>query len=67
MLKTAGEKRKHRPRTMNEALEEVKKEEEVQFSFYLPKSHRTKYRRKAEDMGYSMAEKLREHIANFIK
>jgi hypothetical protein len=49
-----------------EALKEIIKEEEVQFSFHLPKSHRLKYRRKAEDMGSSMAEKLREHVASFI-
>lgn len=67
MLKAKTGNKTHRSRTVDDAIREVKKEDLTQFSFYLPKSHRLKFRRKAEDKGLSAAEELRAYIARYIE
>lgn len=66
MLKIKRGKNSHRSRTVDDAIKDVKKEELVQVSFWIPKNQRLKFRRKAEDMGSSAAEELRKYITSFI-
>jgi hypothetical protein len=67
MLKVKKGKNSHRSRTVDEAIKDVKKVEEGQISFYLPKEVRKKFKRKAEDEGSNMQDVLVRYIKAYIE
>lgn len=66
MLKAKTNKNSHRSRTVDEAIEEVKKVDKVGVHFKIDKDKRLKFKRKAEDNGTDMQDLLVEYINNYI-